>query len=155
MTNNHAHPGNHTRISGYAAFVSAPTREFARTMTILSTLPAEQRLSIATGVIGHIQSVGDLDDDEELSWLAERLQKQRWKLVFEAANDPSNTEFSIALVAQNWVQAQQKLSPKRSKMVQLLAQESLKLIEAFLRENLPEESQIGDDIEVVVTAIAA
>ena len=37
MMNNQAQSATRARISGYAAFVSAPTLEFARTMTFLST----------------------------------------------------------------------------------------------------------------------
>src|SRR5215207_8476227 len=106
MMKNQAQSATHPRLSAYAAFVSAPTLEFARTMTVLSTLAAEQRLSIATGVLAHIQSIGDLDDDDELSALAEGLQKQRWKLVFEAADDLTNPQFWITLVTQTWLQAQ-------------------------------------------------
>ena len=155
MLDNQAQSATRPRMSAYAAFVSAPTLEFARTMTVLSTLAAEQRLSIATGVLAHIQSIGDLDDDDELSALAEGLQKQRWKLVFEAADDLINSQFSITLVTENWLQAQLKLSPKRSKMVQVLAQESLRLIETFLRDNLPEQTQVDDVSDVEVAAMAA
>jgi hypothetical protein len=155
MINNQAQFAMHPRISGYAAFVSAPTLKFARTMTVLSTLSPEQRSSIATGVLSHIQSMGDLNNDIELSTLAESLQKQRWKLVYESEDDLSNPQFSIILVTENWLQAQQTLSPKRSRMVQLLAQERLRLIESFLRENLPEESQFDDGSDVEVSAMAA
>jgi hypothetical protein len=155
MMNNQAQSATRARISGYAAFVSAPTLEFARTMTFLSTLPAEDRSSIAIAVLAHIQSIADLDDDDELSAIAECLQKQRWKLVFEAADDLGNPQFSIILITENWLQAQQKLSPKRSNMVQLLAQERLRLIENFLTENVREERQIDDESDVGVSAMAA
>jgi hypothetical protein len=155
MLNNQAQSATGPRMSGYAAFVSAPTLELARTMRVLTTLPLEQRSSIATGVLAHMQSIDDLNDDVELSTFAERLQKQRWKLVFEAADDLSNSQFSIILLTENWLQAQQKLSPKRSKMIQLLAQEGLRMIENFLKDNLPQENQFDDTSDVEVSAMAA
>jgi hypothetical protein len=152
---NQAHQNVHHSFSGYAAFVSAPTLEFARMIMFLDSLPPDHKSTVAASVLQHMHGVADVEDDGELGMLAQYLQSERWKLLYDGANDLENPVYAAIVVTEHWVRAQQTFSPKKSKMAQALAEERLKLIKMFLSQNLVEEGQIQDGADGETTAIAA
>jgi hypothetical protein len=123
-------------------------RRWRRT-PMVRTEPRNFGSAVATGVLANIHSA-DFEHPHELRALAQHLQTQRWKLIFNAADDLAHIDFATVVVSEQWVRANVFLLGTRPQMVQQLVRERLRLIETFLTQSLsPEEAFPHDEAGLV------
>jgi hypothetical protein len=110
-------------ISGYAAFISAPTIAFARSMIKFNALAAPVKSSIAAGVLARLRAL-ESEPRDDLGALAQRLQTERWKLIYAVGPDMQNVEFATISLTEQWVRATLTLLDTKTLMVAQLAGEA-------------------------------
>jgi hypothetical protein len=120
-------------------FLVGPTQRLLRLLGQLRLLADGDRAEIAAQVVAVIRPCLATEDADELRQLRRDVQDARAALIYEGARDFSDLRFAVVTLAEQWAAARLEQTSSRSVAGSVLGEQRCKMIEDFLKDNLPEE----------------